>query len=234
MLTRLTFVNDPAVDRLLGDARDEIRGAVQPGGECIGCEQPLGVDRTLRLDVNAQGPLRIVRVRHATCRPAPTEGPALISLTTYQSHAFAVHSTAGTLPCVLVNPSTDGFVIGVMDEARGQLLAPYWRRGFRRPGSVSIGDRDTAYDAGVAWAPQPDHSIVIEDPLGGTYGVRSTRAFLDLVAQHDGFLFIVSYRHWADDLADDVSALAQVWADPTGAAVVWLPTTCLAPNRPPR
>lgn len=232
-----SFVNDPAVSRDLGEAREEeVRAAVQSEGDCATCRGRLGAG-PLRLDVRGEPDIRMVHVRHAACAPMPDDSIIwLVGASSYQTNA--VHLAQPTSKAkrsfwrpkkapelressiLILNPSVDVFAYFADDQT---LLDRYRSRGFREPGTVVIGSPDAANDAGLHLSLDGDE-ITLNDAQGGPYVIGKHATIAADIRQRGGALVALSYRNHAQDVRDMVS-LHRLYNDVDGTTEMWVPLT---------
>lgn len=239
-MTPVSFVDDPAIDRQLGDDLAlEIREAVQPGGDCAGCSQPLG-NGPLRLDVQGGAHARLVYPRHAACTPTPdVDGLSFIR----PEHTFSVNAFRGDLvrqpprkwwsftrppveehpmAVIVINPSVDGFFLPLDMTS---LLDTYLDRGFSAPPNLPIGDVETAARSQLDLHINGTTITIRDRLLGNTYEVRNKNGKLArLIQEGQQAIVAMTYQHWASRISG-LQGVDRIMTDTTHTAAVWLPYT---------
>lgn len=230
MPTPHSIVEDPTLGRALSEALlAEIHAAVQPTGDCVACNQPLGSTRPLRLDMTDTGPVAAIYTRHAACTPVPeANGAIFLPPSTYRLAALRAALTTGPqgfgreVAHVLINPAIDVFTL-VRDPETDRfpgLLEGYFRDGFRPIGEVPIGGSHPS--SSTRWGRKGDHLWL--DISGQGFTGQFDEGFFNLVTEQGGFLLTITFVQHIDDLVADPQSMRELVRTPRESATLWVPS----------
>lgn len=208
---------------------DEVTEAFQPGAECVVCRRALGRGP---LAVNVLPLTETVAVAYATHR-ACAHGP--IDDTT-QTTYFAGRGILSSARCdtvertayIIVNPSAEIFAVHrIGPRLWGDPLRRYRDAGYRIDRAPAILEGSSRPPSLVSWSGDGTHIVVHDRISQARFVVEVCDSFLQLVRERGGFVYTITFRHWAAELFADTAAMDAYLDDPAGSVHIWVPMSSM-------